>query len=193
MNRIFIFIGVFTFANILFLTHYAQASVPALYTEIPSQEIKAGDKLSLKVYLDTDGAELNVIEGTVRILGDVTILGASTDGSVFNIWPAYPDSHGNEISFTGGTPANAVGKKLLAFTVSVVPQQVGSIQFEVLSLQGYLDDGKGTMLAGTSTKSAVIPIRQSAGNVSSSLWVIYLVGLFMLVCCLVILYNKRKA
>jgi len=148
---------------ILFLP-LSRASALSLYAEHSDRGIKVGDTVLINIYLDTEGAEINVLEGKISITGDVLVEGVSSGGSVFTIWQTQPTILGNEITFVGGTPTSVKGKENKVFTVAIKPLGVGDIQLEPLPFQGYLADGKGTIVVGRPSKFESINVEQSTGQ-----------------------------
>jgi len=142
----------------------SRASALSLYAEHSSREIKVGDTVLINFYLDTEGVEINVLEGKIRVVGEVSIKSVSSGGSVFTIWQTQPTILGNEITFVGGTPTSVKGKENKVFTVAIKPLGVGDIQLEPLPFQGYLADGKGTIVVGRPSKFESIVVLESAGQ-----------------------------
>ncbi len=155
---------VFALVGALLFAHNAQASALTLYVEQPSREIKVGDTVLLNVYVDTGGAEINVIEGSIRVLGNVVIESVNTGGSVFSIWQTQPIIIGKEITFVGGTPVSVTGKNNKVVTIAIKPLSIGDIKLETLSFQGYLADGKGTIIAGEPSEFESITVGKSTGQ-----------------------------
>jgi hypothetical protein len=122
-----------------------------LYLLPQSQTIYQGDTFLVEVKLDTEGEEINAVEGYLNFPEDkLEIIDIGVGGSILNLWPKSP-SYSNqtgEISFLGGIPKGFKGEgKLVSATFRVLPRvdphQSFSITFKENS-KVLLNDGKGT-------------------------------------------------
>ena len=108
-------------------------------------QISVGDTILVKVFIDTEGKEINTIEGALDINGQVKISSINTGGSIFDLWPEEPKLLNNqEISFTGGTEGGIYGKDLRLFNFTITPTNEGDIIFQPKGITAYLNDGIGT-------------------------------------------------
>ncbi len=133
-----------------------------LYFSASQEKISVGDTVLIKLYLDTNTEKINVLDGTIHIVGDAKIEGINTGGSAFSLWPSAPTVENNNIIFTGGAPSSVKGQKIFVFSIAVTPRKVGKIEFEPISFQGYLDDGKGTLADGIFSKSLTMIVNQAS-------------------------------
>ncbi len=99
------------------------------------------------VVLDTEGKELNALEGEISFEDGVQVVGVSTGGSIFNLWPNYPKISGQTVFFTGGTASSIFGKRLKIFSIKTKGLADAPIQVNITKAVAYLSDGKGTPLA----------------------------------------------
>lgn len=136
----------------------------SLYAEHSDRGIKIGDTVLINIYLDTEGSEINVLEGKINITGDVLVEGVSSGGSVLSVWQTQPTILGKEITFVGGTPTSVTGKDNKIFTVAIKLLGQGDLGLEATSFQGYLADGKGTIVVGREFKFESIVVLESAGQ-----------------------------
>lgn len=102
------------------------------------------DSSLVKVTIDTDGREINVVDGTITF-DNARVISASTGGSIFELWPQLPTvTNGNSISFAGGTPSAVFGKTLRLFTIAITPQSEQPITARITNAHAYLHDGSGS-------------------------------------------------
>ncbi len=133
-------------ALIFFFGAYTQASALMVSLEKPTGVVQVGDTVFVKVLLDTDETEINVLEGSIGVSGNVDINFIQTGGSIFTLWPTSPVYKNNTIAFTGGTPSSVFGGKLHVFTLAVTPRSTGIVTFNTDRIVGYIADGNGTSL-----------------------------------------------
>lgn len=122
-----------------------------LYLLPQSQTIYQGDSFVVIVRVDTEGEDINAIEGHLNFPQDkLEIIDTGKGGSVLSLWPKEPfySNQTGEISFTGGIPGGFQGQgELLSIIFRVlpriVPRESASITFKEDS-KVLLHDGKGT-------------------------------------------------
>ena len=129
------------------------AEAMSLNTSYSGGELKVGNVSLVDVYIDTEGKEINTLEGSVKIDGSVEVVSINTAGSVFTLWPNKP-SYGSDgaITFVGGTTDSVFGSRLKVFTVALKPTSKEKILFSFSNLTAYLADGSATSIAFTSEK-----------------------------------------
>ena len=133
-----------------------------IYLDKSISNINVGDSILMKVFIDTEGKEINSLEGTLQVNGGVKISEVNTGGSVFDLWPEKPQILNNqEISFTGGTEGGIYGKDLRLFNFVITPTNIGDITIGLKGINAYLNDGKGTKLAGNNDVFKIKVIKQN--------------------------------
>jgi hypothetical protein len=135
-SNLFLVLLVFVFPLISFAM--------SIDVEKPQEDIRVGDVVILNVFINTDGKEINVLDGEIKITGAYEIKSLSTAGSVFNLWPVKPTHSGQTISFVGGTPAGVAGSQLKVFSIALQPLDSQGITFSSENLSIFLNDGSGT-------------------------------------------------
>ncbi|MEN9622177.1 MAG: hypothetical protein RLZZ67_611 [Candidatus Parcubacteria bacterium] len=140
-------------------THAARIYVQNL--ETPAV---ADNETVLKIMIDTEGKEINALEGVVVLDKKIEVTSIDEAGSVFTLWARKPSLTSQKISFTGGTTGGVYGSTLKVFTVRVKPLQAKpfKVSFEATSM--FLNDGKGTKVSVTGTSSD-IPVLASGSPV----------------------------
>lgn len=151
---------------VIFISTQSQAM--SLYFEKPEAEILVGDTVILNVYLDTEGVEINGIEGNVKISGGGVVNNLSVAGSVFSLWPNKPSLSGKEIEFVGGSVSGVFGKKNKVFSVFFKATEVGKINLSLKQADVFLNDGKGTKLALVG-RNEIFNISKSTNEVRNEL------------------------
>ena len=133
-------------------------------------KINVGDTTLVKVYINTEGKEINALEGALEINGPAKISSINTGGSIFNLWPETPQLNNNqEISFTGGTGGGVYGNNLRIFNFYITPTSEGNITLTPVGLTGYLDDGTGTKLLGNNNSFTIQVVKQTENqNINNS-------------------------
>ncbi len=146
------FLTAFIFFSLAILVRPVPASALSIYIDKPNSIINVGDSTVVKIFIDTEGKEINTIEGILKVNGTTNASSLNTGGSVFNLWPEKPSiSNTQEIYFTGGTEGGIYGKNLRLFNFTVTPTIEGIISIEPKELFAYLNDGTGTKIIGSNT------------------------------------------
>lgn len=112
--------------------------------EKPQEDMQVNDVVILNVYINTDGKEINVIDGSIKIGGTYEIKSINTGGSVFSLWPVQPSYSEGKISFVGGTPVGVLGSKLKVFSIAIQPLDAQGVSFSSEDMSMFLNDGSGT-------------------------------------------------
>lgn len=146
---------------------YTQAMT--VYIEKPKTVVQVGDTVLVKVMIDTNGEEINALEGVIKIPTHVEVKTIQTAGSIFNLWPVFPVHKNKEISFTGGSPSGVFGNKLRVFTFAVVPQKTGMMVFTIPNLIAYKADGKGTPISVYNQGGTSIPVAEKINTTQDEL------------------------
>ena len=162
----------------------------------PVADIEVGKTTTLKVFLNTEGQEINVFEGSLEVHGDVNIFSLNSDGSVFNIWTQNPiEISPNEISFAGGVAGGVYGNNLQVLNFDITPTEPGKITVDSKNLAGYLDDGKGTKIIAsqdTFEVNAVASISQKNTHQTTSHTQKFSTIILLLCIVLIIIYASWK-
>ncbi len=158
-----------TLLSLAFLGMYSTADALTLYVEKPQGVVQAGDTVVVKVLLDTGTEEINALEGTISVSGDMVVDAVHTGGSIFTLWPVAPVYKNQQISFVGGTPSSIFGGKLHVFTIALTPQKTGILTFDVSRLVGYLADGSGTPVTAYTKKVTTVSVAEKIQNTRNDL------------------------
>ncbi len=119
----------------------------SVYFEKNIQDVNIGDTFIVNTYVDTEGVEINGIDGVVSIEGNVDVLNINVAGSVFDLWPNKPSLEGQNISFVGGSPSSVFGKKNKIFSFAVKARDTGKVNISLKQADVFLADGTGTSIA----------------------------------------------
>jgi hypothetical protein len=137
-----------------------------IYVNSIENPARVGDATVLKIMLDTEGKEINAVEGTVIVGKPAEVISIDEAGSIFSLWARKPSLIANKISFTGGSTAGVFGSTLKLFTVTIKPTQTKPIKISFDSVSIYLNDGKGTKI-NVLGRTLDIPISASQGTTTS--------------------------
>jgi hypothetical protein len=150
-------------AFLLLLGLPALANAMTIELEKPVGEVGVNDVVSLNVYLDTEGKEINAIDGKVTLTGDFEIRSVSTAGSVFDLWPNKPSVEGDDITFVGGTTSGVFGSRLRVFSVAIKPLGTETVSFSAGDIEVFLNDGVGTKVVATGKPRQIVVLQNSGG------------------------------
>lgn len=130
--------------------------------------VSSGDTSIIEIYLDTEGKNINTIDGSIVLSdthqGNFEIKDVSLVNSAFTMWPRKPSlGEGHQISFVGGVPGGVVGDRLLLFKVIVKINDSGEFKITPNKILAYLNDGLGTGVE-LSRDVSVINIGSSKGS-----------------------------
>ncbi len=114
---------------------------------------------TVTITIDTDGANINALDGTVVIakeLGDVIV---TDSGSIVTYWVSRPeyDKSNHTIKYSGTIPGGYTGKNGIIFSV-VIPAYSGEKLTNAITMgqiHGYINDGFGTPVK-ISTKQFIL-------------------------------------
>lgn len=117
------------------------------------KEVRAGDVFVVDVIANTEGQNINTIEGDI-LFSDRTknfeVQDVSLAGSALTMWPRRPSlsQAGDQISFSGGIPGGITGEVPL-FKIVVRTKQPGEFRVGFGEIFAYANDGKGSQLSVT--------------------------------------------
>jgi len=110
-----------------------------------AQEINVDQQFQVDVILNTEGEQINAVEGKI-VFPDIVELKEIRDGnSIVNFWIEKPQLTSlHEIVFSGITPGGYLGKKGLLFSAVFQAKKKGGGLIEIQNAKTLLNDGKGT-------------------------------------------------
>lgn len=157
MNKKYLIIVTFLFLGIFF-SNPILAKALTIYTYNDFSNFKIGETNTIKIFIDTEDEEINVLEGKIKINGPAEIFNINTTGSIFSLWAEKPEIKNNEeINFTGGVQGGVYGKDLKLFVFDLVRKDKGQISIEPIDIAGYLNDGVGTKIENIDTNMLINP------------------------------------
>lgn len=137
-----------------------KSSALVVFADRPIDPVAQGDSVLVPIFADTEGAEINSIEGSIILEGGVTVSAITTGGSVFNLWPEKPSLKENIITFTGGTQSGFRGSKVRLFTIALIPTEKTNVLIRPKNIVGYLADGTGSKIDGR-LRAVSVPVSGS--------------------------------
>ncbi len=109
-------------------------------------------KQVVTLILDSEGQDINAIEGTITVTGSsLKLLSVVDSNSLVSYWLEYPKIVGNSIRFSGIIPGGYHGKQGALFAVLVQGDTAGDSIWQTISTKALSNDGKGTQLTLAST------------------------------------------
>ncbi len=130
-----------------------------LFFEHASTTYSQGEEFVVHVMLDTDGQQINAIEGAVYVDPLFTVVDAIISKSDITFWVAPPAISDRSVPFsgivTGGVNSKQV--KVLSLTLKADAEGVGTLNARDIKV--LKNDGMGTMLGSTVVPESVRIVR----------------------------------
>ena len=147
---------------ILFTIVFVPSKIFAATINISSGSlVNKGDTSVIDIYLNTEGQNINSLDGSISLSddhgGNFEVKDLSLSNSVFTMWPRKPSlEDGQKISFVGGVPGGINGDRMLLFKVIVKINQAGDFKITPKNLTAYLNDGLGTSIKIAENSSTIL-------------------------------------
>jgi len=117
--------------------------------------VKPGTSVSVSVLLDTEGEEVNAVEGSVTLNGGV-IQSVSDGNSAIAFWITQPQVvQGTRVSFAGIIPGGRSGNALRILSLTAHADEEGVMTFGADQLRVLANDGKGTAVPAETGSTAI--------------------------------------
>jgi len=121
----------------------------SVYISTNHSEFFVGDTIVFSVRIDSEGKDINAVEGEVLLdhaVDAVFLTNINISGSTFSLWPRkpLPSERKTRISFVGGVPGGLIAKDAIIFNVVFKLEKTGQIALSPNNIEVYLNDGKGT-------------------------------------------------
>jgi len=144
---------IFAFCFVLFSVNTVNAAILNLVSQ--TKEIGITQQFEVNVILNTEGEQINAVEGKIVFPEDLLEVKEIRDGnSIINFWIERPkaetlkDTNTNtnlhEIFFSGITPGGYNGNQGLILSIIFLAKKGGSGLIEIQNAKTLLNDGKGT-------------------------------------------------
>jgi hypothetical protein len=165
MKYKYLFITMFLFTIVFIPSTIFAASI-----NISSgDKVGAGDTGVIDIYLNTEGQNINSIDGSVVLSdehdGNFEVKDLSLSNSAFTMWPRKPSlENGHKIYFVGGVPGGVNGERVLLFKIVVKINETGDFKITPNQLVAYLNDGLGTSVK-IPENSSIISIGKSGDEI----------------------------
>lgn len=109
-----------------------------------------GDTVTITVKLDTEGKQINLVEGNINLNTydhSYEIKEITSDDSVLSLWANKPlfSKEGDVISFTGGEPGGFNSRSASLFKIVLSIKKEGTLVMSPQNITAYINDGKGTV------------------------------------------------
>lgn len=125
----------------------------------------------VRMILDTEGADINALEGSITVPNGLDVSGVSAAGSVFTLWPVAPryELSRRVIEFVGGVPGGVkerTGVAILSFDVRSTGRGIFTIG--PVQAKAYLNDGVGTIIPVAAPSATLTVSDAPEGTVPST-------------------------
>lgn len=146
------FIPLLTFVFVSFLAFATSASAATLSLSSNADVLHIGDTVEVLVKIDTEGAGINAIQGTLQYPKDI-LQATQVDkaDSVFNFWlqePSFSNDTGR-VTFAGGSTVGSVGKSLQVLKIIFTVKGTGRAELAITDAAITASDGSGTNVLST--------------------------------------------
>jgi len=125
-----------------------------LYFESDVSEVAIGQQFQVDVILNTEGEQINAVEGKIVFPDELLEVKEIRDGdSIINFWIERPDvplkdtntnTNKHELSFSGITPGGYIGSQGLILSTIFQAKKEGGGAIEIRDAKVLLNDGEGT-------------------------------------------------
>jgi len=146
---------------LLLILSFPAKSFAASISASTGDDAYAKDTIIINVFLDTEGENINTIDGGIILSdtngNDFKVKDLSLVDSAFTVWPRKPSlvSGGDKITFIGGIPNGTKGNNLLLFKIIATVNQAGNFSVMPSKTLAYLNDGLGTSRSVTKNYSTI--------------------------------------
>jgi hypothetical protein len=131
----------------LSMAYMASASDATLFIEPAQGTYHAGDNLSLKIKINSDGTTMNAASANIKFPTDLmSVQSVSKLGSIFQLWPDEPSfsNPNGTIFFGGGVPAPGFNGIDTILVVNFRIKNAGTANVTISDGQVLAADGRGT-------------------------------------------------
>ena len=152
----------------LFFSLAGSVQAAEYYFGSQGQEVPADGLFTVGVFLDTQGQQINAVQGTVTIPSSLARVQSVEEGnSLISLWiqpPTVVCESACEVSFSGILPGGFTGNDGYLFSLVLAGQGEGALNIDLSNGLALLNDGSGTEaplavrpLALTLTPTATTP------------------------------------
>lgn len=114
------------------------------FFEVDKTNHRIGDSFETGFILDTEGKDINAIEGKIIFSENLQLKEIRDGNSIINFWIERPKINNNEISFSGIVPGGYLSSKGLIFSLVFQALGEGTSTVEVKNISLLANDGSGT-------------------------------------------------
>lgn len=146
------FLAVLVLVVGLFAVLTTSAHAATLYLSSNSDTLHIGDTLEVIIKIDSEGAGVNAVQGTLQYPKDILQATKIDKGdSVFDFWlqdPSFSNDAGR-VTFAGGSTVGSVGKSLQVLRTTFMVKGGGRAELFFTDSAVTASDGSGTNVLGT--------------------------------------------
>ncbi len=151
------------------------ASASTVYIEANHSSFFVGDTIVFTVRIDTEGKEINAVEGTVVLSHPPTqasLVNLNTSNTYFPILTnkPLPSPDNTSVSFSGGTIQGSSSTNAPIFNIALRLEEPGALTLSPRNFRAYIHDGLGTedTVRFRDTTITVLP-KQEGGSITDDL------------------------
>ncbi|MBU4257208.1 cohesin domain-containing protein [Patescibacteria group bacterium] len=143
LNSVFFFVALFF---IFYILNPRIITAAEFNLTSQAQEISVGDQFETILFLNTEGEDINAIEGKIIFPANILELKDIKDGnSIINFWIERPRSDAaGSVIFSGITPGGFRSENGLVFSLVFEPKERNKGQIEFSGIRALKNDGLGT-------------------------------------------------
>ena len=144
IKNFYLLVVALSFALLAFSFYEVKAAQLNLVS--PTQEIGIDQQFQVDLILNTEGEEINAVEGKILFPKDLLELKEIRDGnSIINFWIERPSLNSKSyIPYSGIIPGGYIGERGLVFSIIFQSKNEGEGMTEIHDAKTLLNDGKGT-------------------------------------------------
>lgn len=133
--------------SFIFLAFANQSNAASLDLQSNAKNIRINSYFQVDIYLNSEDVSINTIETKISFPKELIELKEIRNGnSIINFWVNQPKEENGEITFSGIIPGGYNAKKGLISSLLFESKNYGTGTIKFESLQGFKNDGLGTLV-----------------------------------------------
>ena len=128
----------------LFLVSCQVVYAAIFFSESPTT-FGVGGEIKMDVFIDSEGEMINGVEGRIVIPSNISVKDILYGSSLVTLWVDRPEVIDSAIIFSGVSPGGVMTRRGYLFTLVLVGNREGGVNFPGSRGVVYLHDGAGTL------------------------------------------------
>jgi hypothetical protein len=146
-----------------------------MFFDAEAREVAVGYEFQIDLFLNTEGENINALEGAVSFPREIMELAEIRDGnSIVNLWIERPGAGKNEgggetknVAFSGITPGGFSGERGLLFSVIFEAKKEGAVELALDDVRVLRNDGAGSLVETQTPSFEIKIVAQADARVSA--------------------------